>query len=98
MRARNLAEASLSRDQTMVWLNSTLIATSSLFYDWHEAAKDHALAVKRHGVLVRLHARIAHKRLHALVAQLARRPNDPREDDGFIWFALHLLPGVTPNR
>jgi len=36
--AKNVAEALLSRDQTMVWLNSTLIATSSLPYDRHEAA------------------------------------------------------------
>src|SRR5262252_8130791 len=89
MRARNLAEASLSRDQTMVWLNSTLIATSSLLYDRYEAAKDHALAVERHGVFIRLHARVAHKRLHAGVAHLARRPNDPREDDGLVRPALH---------
>src|SRR5262249_20106304 len=89
MRARNVAEALLSRDQTMVWLNSTPIATSSLLNDRHEAAKDHALAVERHGVLVRLYARVAHERLHALVAHLARRPNDPREDYGLVGLALH---------
>src|SRR5215510_6708284 len=86
MPARNVAEALLSRDQTIVWLNSTLMVASSLFHDRHEAAEDHALAVERHRIDVRLHARIGHEGLHAPVTHIPRRPNDPREDHGFIGF------------
>ena len=70
MPARNVAAALLSRDQTMVWLNSTLIAASSLFHDRHEAAENHALAVEGHRICVGLHARISHGGFHAGVPHL----------------------------
>jgi hypothetical protein len=54
MPARTPAEALLSRDHTMVWLNSTLTAVPSPFHDRHEVAKNQALA----GLLWRLSKRL----------------------------------------
>src|SRR5687768_16172580 len=64
-------------------------AARSGFDDDLEAAVDHALAVEGHGRRVGLHARVLHRLLHARVARLARRPDDPREDHRLVGIALH---------
>src|SRR5689334_11347913 len=58
------------------------------FYDHFKAAIDHTLPVKRHGVYVRLQARIGHDFLHGLITHVARWPDDPGEDDCLIILAL----------
>src|SRR5690242_21511920 len=64
--------------------NASRIAPLSL-YDHFKAAVDQALPVKGHGVYVRLYARIGHDFLHGLVPHVARWPDDPGEDDRFIF-------------
>src|SRR6185437_10960704 len=63
-------------------------AEPSRFYNHFKAAVDHALPIKGHGVYVRLHARIGHDLLHALVSQIARWPDDPRKDDRLVVLAF----------
>src|SRR5262249_30483824 len=72
-------------------------APSSL-YNHLKAAVDHALSIKGHGVYIRLHARIGHDLLHALVSKVARRPDDPRKDDRFVVLAFdcHGKRGELP--
>src|SRR5436309_7219685 len=91
---RNLADFRLSRAQTMVWLSCTVMSqdlsfSRSGFDDDLESAIDHALAVERHGVSVRLKTGISRDFLHALITHAARWPNYPREDDGFVVLSLH---------
>jgi len=62
--------------------------SASSLDDHFKATVDHALSVERHGILVRLQARIGHDFLHALISHVARRPYDPREDDCFIVLAF----------
>ncbi len=53
-----------------------------------EAAEDHALAVERHGVHALLEPFVRHRGGHALVARLARGPQDPREHHRLVFLAL----------
>src|SRR5262245_31273543 len=84
-RCRGLAVA--GPDDGVVELD-THASPPSLFHDRHKAAEDHALAVERHRIGVRLHAWISHQRLHAFVPHVPRGPDDPREDHSLVRFAL----------
>src|ERR1700726_3430092 len=53
-----------------------------------KAAIDETFAVKRHRVLVWLQAGVRHDLLHALVTHIARRPENPRENDRLVVLAL----------
>src|SRR6185503_20663271 len=63
--------------------------TASTVVDDLESAVDQALAVERHGIDIRLHARVGHHLFHPFVALLAGRPKNPGEDNGFIRLLLH---------
>src|SRR5262245_54799874 len=56
----------------------------SRLHDHFKAAVDQAFAVEGHRVRVRLQTRVGHDLGHALIACLARRPDDPREDHGLV--------------
>src|SRR5580704_5698428 len=59
-------------------------STRSRLHKHFEAAVDETFAVKRHRVLVRLQAGVRHN----LVTHIARRPENPRENDRLVVLAL----------
>src|SRR5919198_3656081 len=70
----------------------------SCLHDHFKAAVDQPLSVKGHRVLVRLQPRVGHDLLHAVISYLARRPDDPGENDRLVVLALdrHGKRGELP--